>query len=103
MHTTKKTTKKVLVLEAKELIKAREFINDCQTKGFTGINNFVRINQMREFFFGWHLQELAVKLNRPNRKGYLTVTSPEIETLKAMFQRVEADKLLDGIIKKLEN
>jgi len=93
--------KRVLVLGAKELLLTREFINLCQTSAFSGINNFSRVNETREFFYQWHLKEISKKVNKANRGGHLTLTSPEVKTLNAMYQRVESDEILRSLFLKL--
>jgi hypothetical protein len=94
--------KRVLVLGAKELLLTREFINLCQTKAFSGINNFNRVNETREFFYQWHLKEIAKKVNKANRGGHLTLTCPEVKTLNAMTQRVEAHDLLQDVFRRIK-
>jgi hypothetical protein len=92
MRIPKPTQLFALTQEENELMLS--YINDCQYLGFSGVNNYSRVNEIREFFYRWHLNELAKKFqkSRRGRMVFVTLSAPEVKTLQVMFQRVDCDQ-----------
>lgn len=72
----------------------KNYVRKCEISGFYGINNYKKIQDAREFFYRWHLEQLCRKLSkvRPKESNWLTLNHPEIITLQAMFNRVDCAK-----------
>lgn len=87
-------TRRIFALTHKEAKILYEYLQECHFRGFTGIHNFQRVNSSREYFYRWFLDEIINKLKRkrPGSMVNLTLTQPELITLKAMFQRVFNNK-----------
>lgn len=99
---TEPKTSRLFVLTPEETDRLRDYVTDCHYSGFTGINNYSRHNEVREFFYRWHLSELMKKFekSRGAKMIFLTLTAPEVRTLHAMFQRVDCDEEVITIQRK---
>jgi hypothetical protein len=84
----------IIALDSKELKLLRGYIVDCDYNGFIGNNNYYRVNEMREFFYRWHLNCIKKKILKgaESNRRYITLTLPELKTLQAMFRRVDCCK-----------
>lgn len=96
-----KNMKKQLVLRDNEYSKFAEFIRDCQTRGFIGINNYDRhIYHVREQFIRWHINEIANRVVG-KKKRHLTLSQPEILSINIMRQRIEHCESIRPLIFKI--
>ena len=78
------------------------YVNECNYSGFTGINNYSRTNEQREFFYRWHLSAVLKKFNKSRgaKAIFITLTLPELKVIQAMFRRVDCDTRTQEIQKK---
>lgn len=85
---------KVFVMTPDDFNLLKNYVQKCNSEGFYGINNFARMQQDREIFYKWHLEQITRKVlkRQEGAKRWLNLTFPEILTLQAMFRRVDCCK-----------
>lgn len=85
---------KVFVMSPDDFNLLKSYVTKCNHEGFYGINNFRKIQNDREVFYRWHLDQMTRKVYKKQEGGkrWLNLTYPEILTLQAMFKRVDCDK-----------
>jgi len=82
------------------------YLMDCAVSGFTGINNYINVNKIREEFLIFHLKCLIDKISEkvhinglqpPSKNVTVKFNHGERITLSNLFRRVQVPAILTDI------